>query len=179
MDATTIAVDLAKDVFEVAIEPARGRQVEHGRLSRRQFSWFDDGIAPGATVVMEAWGRAYYWGRRCQTRGAVARLLPTQYVRPYVRRNKTDRADADALLEAHRATDIHPVPVKTIEQQALQSLHRVRAQWQATRIARINIIRAMFREYGAPLARGTAALRRRALLQLEDEALAMPGLLRT
>jgi transposase len=179
MDGMTIAIDLAKDVFEVAIAPSRGRQLEHRRLSRRQFSTFVDAIAAGTTVLMEACGTAHYWGRRCQARGARVRLLPAQYVRPYVRRNKTDRADAAALLEAHRAADIHPVPIKTIEQQAMQSLHRVRAQWQATRIARINIIRAILRENGAPLARGAVAFRRRATLLLDDPTLVLPAFLRT
>lgn len=178
MDATTIAIDLAKDVFEVAIAPPRG-QVEHRRLSRRQFASFVDAMPAGATVLMEACGTAHYWGRRCASRGACVRLLPAQYVRPYVRRNKTDRADADALLEAHRAADIHPVPIKTLEQQAMQSLHRVRAQWQSTRIARINIIRAILREYGAPLARGPVGFRRRATLLLDDPAVVMPPLLRS
>jgi transposase len=177
MDATTIAIDLAKDVFEVAIARARG-PVEHRRLSRRQFASFVDALSSETTVLMEACGTAHYWGRRCESRGARVRMLPAQYVRPYVRRNKTDRADADALLEAHRAADIHPVPIKTLEQQAMQSLHRVRAQWQATRIARLNIIRAIAREFGAPLARGTVAFRRRVTMLLDDPALAMPAFLR-
>jgi transposase len=178
MDATTIAIDLAKDVFEVAISPTRGHQVEHRRLTRRQFSSFVDSIVAGTTVLMEACGTAHYWGRRCQARGARVRLLPSQYVRPYVRRNKTDRADADALLEAHRAADLHPVPVKTLEQQAMQTVHRVRAQWQATRIARINIIRAICREYGAPLARGPVAFRRRVTALLDEPTVVIPTVLR-
>jgi hypothetical protein len=117
MDATTIAIDLAKDVFEIAIAQRRGRDVEHRRLSRRQFTSFVDSLPSDVTVVMEACGTSHYWGRRCAARAAHVRLLPTQYVRPYARRNKTDRADADALLETHRCGGIHPVPVKTIEQQ--------------------------------------------------------------
>lgn len=71
-----------------------------------------------------------------QSRGLRVRLLPVQYVRPYVRRNKTDRADTDALLEAARCGEIRPVPVKTVEQQTLQAIHRVRTQWQTARVAR-------------------------------------------
>lgn len=69
---------------------------------------------------MEACGTAHYWGRRGQARGLAVRLLPPQYVRPYVRRNKTDRTDTEALLEAARCSGIQPVPVKTVEQQTIQ-----------------------------------------------------------
>ena len=71
-------------------------------------------------VVMEACGTAHYWGRRCQAHGHHVQLLPVQYVKPYVRRNKTDRMDTEALLEAARCAGIQPLPVKTPEQQALQ-----------------------------------------------------------
>lgn len=83
---------------------------------------------------------------RIDALGLVPVLLPTPYVRPYVRRNKTDRTDAEALFEARRCAGILPVPVKAADQQALQSLHRVRAQWQSTRIARMNVVRGLLRE---------------------------------
>ncbi len=102
MDATTVAVDLAKDVFEVATANRAGRIIERKRLTRRQFEAFVDGLPAGTEVVMEACGTAHYWGRRCQARGHHVRLLPVQYVKPYVRRNKTDRMDTEALLEAAR-----------------------------------------------------------------------------
>ena len=75
-------------------------------------------------------------------------LLPPQYVRPYVRRNKTDAADCAALLEALRASDIKPVPIKTEHQQVIQLMHRTRQQWQHDRTARINLARGMLREFG-------------------------------
>jgi transposase len=86
-------------------------------------------------------------------------LLPVQYVRAYVRRNKSDRTDAEALLEAQRCEAMLPVPIKTAEQQSLQALHRIRQQWQTTRTARINAVRGLLREQGVSLRRGTAALR--------------------
>lgn len=89
MDATTVAVDLAKDIFEVALANRAGRIVDGRRLTRRQFERFVDALPAGTTVVMEACGTAHYWGRRCHARGAAVRLLPVQDVRPYVRRNKT------------------------------------------------------------------------------------------
>jgi hypothetical protein len=151
MDATTVAVDLAKDIFEVALANRAGRIVDRKRLTRRQFESFIDALAPGTEVVMEACGTAHYWGRRCQARALAVRLLPVQYVRPYVRRNKTDRTDTEAMLEADRCASVQPVPVKTVDQQALQALHRVRTQWQATRTGRINVIRGVLREHGYPV----------------------------
>jgi transposase len=127
MDATTVAVDLAKDVFEVAVANQAGRIVERKRLTRRQFERFIDALSPGTEVVMEACGTAHYWGRRCQQQELRVRLLPGHYVRPYVRRNKTDRTDAEALLEANRCGGIHPVPIKTLEQQAIQALRSGKA----------------------------------------------------
>ena len=139
MDATTVAVDLAKDIFEVALANRAGRIIERKRLTRRPFERFVDGLPAGTEVIMEACGTAHYWGRRCQALGLRVQLLPPQYVRPYVRRNKTDRTDTDAMLEAARCGGMQPVPVKTVEQQTLQALHRVRTQWQAARTARINL----------------------------------------
>jgi hypothetical protein len=95
-------VDLAKDVFEVALANRAHRIIDRKRLTRRQFESFIEGLATGTAVVMEACGTAHYWGRRCQARGLVVRLIPVQYVRPYVRRNKTDRTDTEAMLEADR-----------------------------------------------------------------------------
>ena len=135
MNATTVAVDLAKDVFEVARANRAGRIFERKRLTRRQFERFIDELEPGTDVVMEACGTAHYWGRRCQARDVRVRLMPARYVRPYVRRNKTDRADTEALLEADRCGGLQPVPVKTVEQQTLQALHRVRTQWQTEKEA--------------------------------------------
>lgn len=178
MDATTVAVDLAKDVFEVALANRGGRVVERKRLTRRQFERFVDALQPGTTVVMEGCGTAHYWGRRCQARGAVVRLLPVQYVRPYVRRNKTDRTDTEALLEANRCGGIAPVPVKTVEQQTLQTLHRARAQWQAARTARINVMRGVLREHGLPMAVGAQLALTRIAGIVEDADLALPDLLR-
>jgi len=125
MNATTVAVDLAKNVFEVAVADAHWKIVERTRLTRAQFErWFDNRSV--GLVVMEACGSAHHWARTIRARGIEVRLLPAQYVRAYVKRNKTDRADAQALLEAVRANDIRPVAVKSIEQQALQALHRTR-----------------------------------------------------
>src|SRR5688572_14057299 len=148
MDATTVAIDLAKDVFQVAVANRAGRILDRQRFTRRQFERFVDTLVEDTSVIMESCGTSHYWGRRMQARGLRVQLLPVQYVRPYVRRNKTDRADTDALLEAARCGEIRPVPVKTVEQQTLQAIHRVRTQWQTARVARINAMRGLLAEQG-------------------------------
>jgi len=175
MDATTVAVDLAKDVFEVAVANQAYRIVDRRRRTRRQFEGFLEGVAAGTTVVMEACGTAHYWGRRCQARGLHVRLLPVQYVRPYVRRNKTDRTDVEGMLEAPRCAGIQAVPVKSVDQQALQALHRVRTQWQAARTARINVVRGLLREQGYPVAVGARTVVARVTAVVDDPTAALPA----
>ena len=148
MNATStsavVGVDLSKNVFELAVADAQWRVVERARLTRSQFErWFANRAV--GQVVMEACGSAHHWGRWLAGMGIEVRLLPARYVRAYVKRNKTDAADAAALIEASRADDLLPVRVKSIEQQALQALHRSRSAWMATRTARINTLRGFCR----------------------------------
>lgn len=153
MHATTVAVDLAKNVFELAVADQHWRVVERHRLSRAQFERFFANRSV-QLVVMEACGSAHFWARQIRALGIDVKLLPPRYVRPYVKRNKTDAADAAALLEALRCADIVPVRIKSIEQQALQALHRTRSLWMATRTARINALRGFCREFGITIASG-------------------------
>jgi transposase len=160
MNATSIGVDLSKSVFQVSLANAAGRIVERKRLSRAQYERF---LAeqPTVEIVMEACGTAHHWARTARMYGHEPCLLHAQYVRPYVRRNKTDAADADALLRARRDPDLKPVPVKSIDQQALQGLHRIRQQWVATRTQRINLARGLLAEFGIALPAGAAGIVRR------------------
>ena len=178
MDATTVAVDLAKTVFELAIANAQWRVVSRQRLNRAQFARYLTQTPP-THVVMEACGMAHYWGRVAQQHGHRVTLLPPAYVRPYVRRNKTDRADAEAILEAVRSGEMPSVPVKRIEQQALVALHRVREQWMTTRTARINTLRGILREHGLLLPAGARAALQAVPTILEDAETALPMHLRT
>ena len=147
MDATTVGVDLAKNVFEIALADERGHIVERHRLSRARFDRFFVN-RPACRIVMEACGSAHHHARRLSSHGHDVLLLPAQYARAYVRRNKTDAADAAALIEAARCPDIRPVPIKSVDQQALQQLHRLRSQWMAARTARIDFLRGCLREFG-------------------------------
>jgi hypothetical protein len=167
-------LDLAKDVFQVALANRAGRIIERQRLTRRQFERFLETLTDDIEVVMESCGTAHYWGRRLQSRGVHVRLLPVQYVRPYVRRNKTDRADTYALLEAARCGEIRPVPVKTVEQQTLQAIHRIRTQWQTARVARINVMRGLLAEHGHAIPVGARTVLRRVTAILSDPDAAIP-----
>jgi transposase len=177
MDATTVAVDVAKTVFELAGADPAWRIVFRRRVNRPAFAQFLATSAP-LQVVMEACGTAHYWGRVAQQHGHRVTLLPAAYVRPYVRRSKTDRADAEALLEAVRSGMVPPVAVKTIAQQALVALHRVREQWMTTRTARINALRGLLREHGILLPAGARAAVTAVPAVLEDADLPLPLYLR-
>ena len=147
MEHTTIAVDLAKSVFQISISHRVGHVDAERRLTRDRFVAFF-AQQPPATVVFEACGSAHYWARQLQPFGHTVRLLPAHDVRRYVRRKKTDRTDAKGMLEADRNEETHAAPVKTLEQQAIASLHRLRSTWLATRTARLHTLCGLLREFG-------------------------------
>lgn len=175
--STTVAVDLAKSVFQLAVADAHWKVIESHRLTRAQFERFFDNRDID-TVIMEACGSAHYWGRRLAGLGIRVQLLPAAYVRAYVKRNKTDAADARALLEAARASDIAPVRLKSEEQQALQGLHRIRSLWMATRTARINALRGFCREFGLVIPQGARTGIEAIGRALADPRVTIPGLIR-
>ena len=172
-----VGVDLAKSVFQLAVADGGWRVVEQQRLTRTQFErWFANRAV--GLVVMEACGSAHHWARRLNGLGIEVRLLPPPYVRAYVKRNKTDAADACALLEAARCADIVPVRVKSVEQQALQGLHRTRSLWMATRTSRINALRGFCREFGIAIAQGARLGVEQIGRVLADPHSAVPDLIR-
>lgn len=166
MKNTIITIDLAKSVFELAVANAHYRITQRKRLDLAGFAEFMHHQEP-ATVVMEACGTAHHWGRQFRDAGHEVVLLPAQYVRPYRRRNKTDRADCEALLEAFRCDGLKPVALKSLEQQELQHMHRLREQWKQTRQKRMNFLRGVFREQGIPLPLGDAEALREANTHVE------------
>jgi transposase len=148
------------------------------RLTRRKFEAFLRQLPRGTEIVMETCGTAHYWGRQCYAYELQPVLLPAQYVRAYVRRNKTDRSDAAALLEARRCREIHVVPVKSAEQQALHGLHAIRQRWQADRTARINAVRGLLREQGIALPLGAKTVARHVPALIDRDPSPVPALLR-
>ena len=168
---TTIAVDLANSVFEIAVSKQPGRVCQRRRVSRRQMASFFS-TYPASTVLMEACGSAHYWGRLLKGQGHQVRLLPPHHVRRYRLGNKTDRADADALLEAGRNEQIIAVPVKTVGQQTLMALHNLRSGWISTRTARLNTLRGLLRELGIVIPKGARHVLPRVAEALSSEDVA-------
>ena len=177
MKHKTIAVDLAKDVFQIGISDRPGHVETTYRLSRRKCLSFFVNQKP-ATVVMEACGSAHHWGREIRKLGHTVILISPQYVRPYVRRDKTDRADVKGILEAYRNSDLHPVPIKTIAQQQLTALHRIRSTWVSTRTARINTVRGLLRELGLFIPVGARGVVPAVRELIEDATVEIPTALR-
>jgi len=174
---TRIAVDVAKAVFEIAISDRPGHVSRRERLPRGQFLAFM-AQQPEATVVMEACGSAHHWGRKIQGLGHRIVLLPPHHVRPYIRRNKTDRTDAKGILEASRNEEIRPVPVKTVGQQVLTSLHRLRSGWMTERTARLNALRGLLRELGVFIPMGAREVVPAVWSLIEDADSDLPEALR-
>ena len=172
-----VGVDLAKSVFQLAVADGAWRVVESHRLTRTQFErWFANRAV--GLVVMEACGSAHHWARWLNGLGIEVRLLPAAYVRAYVKRNKTDAADACALLEAARCAEIVPVRVKSVEQQALQGMHRTRSLWMGTRTSRINALRGFCHEFGIVIAQGSRLGVEQISRVLADPLAAVPTLIR-
>ena len=177
MNSTTVAVDLAKSVFQLAVADSSWKILETHRLTRTQFErWFVNRDV--SLVIMEACGSAHHWARWLNSLGIEVRLLPAQYIRAYVKRNKTDAADAAALLEAARASDIRPVRVKSVEQQALQGMHRIPSLWMGTRTSRINALRGFCREFGIAIPVGARTGVEVISRVLADPNTAVPELIR-
>jgi transposase len=125
MEITTIGIDLAKNVFQVHGVNAQGKMVLKKQLKRNQIATFFVNL-PACLIGMEACGSAHYWGRKLQELGHTVRLIAPQFVKPYVKTNKHDAADAEAICEAVSRPNMRFVPIKNVEQQAVLALHRVR-----------------------------------------------------
>lgn len=174
---SVIAVDLAKNVFEVAVSHSPGKICLRKRLSRKTLPTFFASTPP-ATVVMEACSSAHFWARKLRRMDHEVVLLPPHAVRPYVLRDKTDRTDTKGILEAYRNAEIHPVPIKSLDQQALMTLHRMRCGWITQRTARINAVRGSLRELGLVIPSGSHKVVPRIMEYLEDAQAEIPAVLR-
>jgi transposase len=159
MQITTIGLDLAKHIFQVHGVDADGAAVEKRRLRRGQVLTYFAKL-PACVVGMEACATAHFWGRELRNLGHDVRLIPPQYVKPYVRRGKNDAADAAAICEAVSRPHMRFVPIKSVEQQSLLVMHRARDLLVRQRTQLINAIRGHLAEFGLIQAQGVSNVAR-------------------
>lgn len=172
MNISTIGFDLAKNVFQVHGIDAAGEVIVRRQLRRGQVLGFFAGLAP-CLVGMEACGSAHYWARELAALGHEVKLMPPSYVKPYVRRQKNDAADAAAICEAVRRPSMRFVPVKGAEAQAVLVLHRTRSLLVKSRTMLVNALRAHLAEFGHVAPQGQAGLSR--LVELVAQGASAPA----
>jgi len=167
MNVTTLGIDLAKNVFQIHGVDRKGKPVMQKRLSRGRFLPFLANLPP-CLVGIEACGSSNYWARRLRAVGHEVRLISPQYGKPYVKTNKNDCNDAEAICEAVARPTMRLVPIKNIAQQDIQALHRIRERLVHERTALVNQTRGILREYGVFLPEGIRPFRRKIPEVLED-----------
>jgi transposase len=157
MEISTIGIDLSKTTFHLIGLSPRGDIVLRKKLSRKQLLTYAATRKP-MLIGMEACAGAHYLARALRDQGHDARLMPAQYVKPYVKTNKNDYLDAEAIAEAVQRPTMRFVPIKNDEQLDLQALHRVRDRWVARRTAVMNQIRGFLLERGIAIRKGPSYL---------------------
>lgn len=167
MKITTIGIDIAKSIFHLCGVNKMGRVLKKKQLKRKQVLPYLARLEP-ALVVMEACGGANYWAREIQALGHEVKLIAPQYVKPYVKGNKNDYNDAEAIAEAAQRANMRFVPIKSVEQQDIQNLHRQRERIKKARTALVNQVRGLLAEYGIVINKGVAAVRKGLPDILED-----------
>lgn len=172
MQITTLGLDLAKNIFQVHAVTATGEVVIRRTLRRGRVLAFFENLEP-CTIGMEACSTSHYWARELTKLGHEVRLMPPVYVKPYVKRGKTDAADAEAICEAVTRPTMRFVPIKSPEQQALLSLHRARDLIVRQRTQIVNMMRGMLAEFGCIIAKGIerASVLARAVLAGDEPSL--------
>jgi transposase len=153
MDSTIYGLDLAKRVMQLHWVNMGTGEIHRKQLRRRALLEFFANREPGI-VAMEACGSAHHWARELRKLGHEVRLIAAQFVRPFVKTNKTDAADAAAIWEAAQRPDMRFVTVKSVEQQSVLALHRMREQLVKIRTMQINAIRGLLYEFGADIPQG-------------------------
>ena len=177
MDITTVGIDLAKSVFQVHGVDERGNRVVRKRLRRNQVLVFFAQVSP-CLIGMEACAGAHYWARKLQGQGHTVKLMAPQFVKPYVKSNKTDVADAEAICEAVTRPTMRFVPIKGVDQQAVLSLHRARRGFVKARTAQANQIRGLLSEYGITMPQGISHVTRRIPEIIDDGGNDLPDVFR-
>jgi transposase len=165
---TVLGIDLAKRVFHLVGMNEAGKVVLKKRLTREALRPFIAQLPP-VVIGLEACGGAHYWARQFRAHGHTVKLIAPQFVKPYVKSNKNDFADAEAICEAVTRPTMRFVPVKEVDQQDLQAFHRARERVVKARTALVNEIRGLLAEYGIVLPQSVTQFRHAFLVTLEAE----------
>jgi transposase len=169
MELIRVGIDLAKNVFQVHGVDRNEKAMWRRKLTRE--NWLKvllEAVEPGCEIGMESCGGAHHWARKLQAHGFAVRLIAPQFVKPYVKSNKNDANDAEAICEAMNRPHMRFVSVKTVEQQDIQAMHRIRAELTKQRTAKANQIRGLVAEYGLVAPKQLVHLRRALPCWLED-----------
>ena len=177
MKITTIGVDLAKALFQVHGVDKHGKVGLRKQLKRKDVLSFFANLEP-CLIGMEACGSAHYWARKLSELGHTVRLMAPQFVKPYVKTNKSDRNDAEAICEAVARPNMRFVAVKTTEMQAVLALHRARQGFVKARTAQANQIRGLLAEFGIVIPKGISHIAKRLPEILEDGENGLLGMMR-
>jgi transposase len=164
----TVAIDLAKKVFHLVGADTAGKILWRKRLTRHALMPFIAQLPP-VLIGIEACGGAHYWARRFREHGHEVKLLAPQFVKPFVKSNKNDMRDAEAIAEAVTRPTMRFVPTKDIDQQDLQALHRVRERLIGERTALINEVHGLLNEYGIVIPKGVSKFHQAVVEKLESE----------
>lgn len=173
----TLGIDIAKNVFQLHGVDEKGKVILKKRLSRSQLKSFLVNL-PSCLIGMEACGGSHYWAREFQKMGHAVKLMSPQFVSPYVKTNKNDYADAEAIAEAVTRPNMHFVPIKQTRHQDIQTLHRIRQRLVRQRTALSNEARGLLHEYGIIMPKGIASLKKRIPEILEDADNELSGMVR-
>lgn len=177
MKITTVGIDLAKNVFQVHGVDERGKTMLKKQLKREQMAPFFAKLSP-CLIGVEACGSAHFWASKLQALGHTVKLMAPQFVKPYVKTNKNDAADAEAICEAVSRPSMRFVPIKNGEQRAVLALHRARQGFVKARTAQANQIRGLLAEHGIIIPQGIAHISKRLPEILEDAENGLPGTFR-
>ena len=169
MEINRVGVDLAKNIFQLHGVDRQGKTVWKRRLSRDKWlTVLYETVKPGTVIGIEACTGAHHWARILFNKGYEVKIIPPQFVKPFVKSNKNDTNDAAAICEAMVRHNMHSVKVKTVAQQDIQALHRVREEIKSHRTAKANQIRGLVAEYGLVAPKELTSLRRAIPHWLED-----------
>lgn len=177
MNITTVGIDLAKTMFQIHAVDERGKAMLRKQPKRSQILAFFVNL-PSCLIGMEACGGAHFWARKLSELGHTVKLMAPQFVKPYVKTNKHDAADAEAICEAGSRPNMRFVPIKNAEQQALLGLHRARQGFVQARTAQVNQIRGLLSEFGIVMAQGIRCVTKRMPEILKDVESGLSGVSR-